>query len=267
MIKPPELTAALALGWSLLLTLALFSVAVVISVAFGSTNQAVIAGSVAEFLVMLPAARFLARLYGRGGDERAAFALAPTSRLELLIGASLGVILHLPAGYLSELVERRFPTPPEALRAQLQALTPSSAAMALLLLVCVAGVVPYIEELFFRGALFTPLLRGAPSFVAVWTTSIGFALAHQEPRNWAPLLLVAVVLGELRRRGGSIWAGVGLHAAFNAATLLFVFVAKPVDVKPQGGSWLLAVLGALLCVVGVWLFGRVSGRRLAEARS
>ncbi len=263
------LSAPLALGWSLLLTVGLFSVAVLVSVAFGPTNQGIVAGSVAEFLLMLPLARFLARTYG-DGDQRASLGLAPASRVELLIGGSLGVILHLPAGYVSELVERRFPTPPEALKAQLHALTPSSALMGAAMLICVAGVVPYIEELFFRGALFSPLLessaRGKSSpGVAVWTTSIGFALAHQEPRNWPPLLLVALVLGELRRRGGSIWPGVALHAAFNAATLLFVFVAKPVDVKPQGGSWLLAAIGAALCGVGVWLFGRVSARRLAEA--
>jgi membrane protease YdiL (CAAX protease family) len=78
------------------------------------------------------------------------------------------------------------------------------------------------------------------------------------------LFLVAFVLGELRRRGGSIWAGVVLHATFNAATLLFVFVARPVDVKPQASSWQLVSIGCVLSALGVWLFGRVSGRRLAE---
>jgi membrane protease YdiL (CAAX protease family) len=93
---------------------------------------------------------------------------------------------------------------------------------------------------------------------------MAFALAHAEPRNWAPLFLVALVLGELRRLGGSIWSGVALHAAFNAATLLFVFITRPVEVKPQGGSWQLASLGCLLCGAGVWVFGRVSQRRAAE---
>jgi membrane protease YdiL (CAAX protease family) len=264
MITTPKLTPPLAICWSMLLTLGLFSIAVVISVAFGATNQGVVVGSIAELLLMLPAARFLAKLYCEG-DQRRAFALAPVSRIELLIGVSLGVLLHLPVGYVSELVERQFPTPPEALRAQLQALTPSSVPMAILMLIGVAGVVPYIEELFFRGALFTPLLKNASGIVVVLTTSIAFALAHQEPRNWAPLLVVALVLGELRRQSGSIWSGVALHAAFNATTLLFVFIERPVEVKPQGGSWPLALGGALLCALGVWLFGRVAGRRSAEA--
>ena len=266
MSTTPTLTPPLAIAWSMLLTVGLFSIAVVVSVAFGATNQGVVVGSVAELLLLLPAARFLAKRYG-DGDPRRALALAPASRVELLIGGSLGVLLHLPAGYVSELVERQFPTPPEALRAQLQALTPGSLPMAIMMLIGVAAVVPYIEELFFRGALFSPLLKSSPGVVAVLTTSIAFALAHQEPRNWAPLLVVAVVLGELRRHSGSIWPGVALHAAFNATTLVFVFTQRPVEVKPQGGSWPLAVGGGVLCVLGVWLFGRVSGRRSLEARS
>lgn len=263
MIKATELSAAIALGWSLLLTMALITVAVVVGVLFGNTNTAVIVGGLAELALLLPASRFIARVYGAGAG-RAAYALGPASPLQLVIGASLGVILHLPTGYLSELVERRFPMPPSALRAQLQALTPSSVAAAVLMLLAVAVVVPFVEELFFRGALFTPLLRSGPALVAVWTTSLAFALAHAEPRHWPPLFVVALVLGELRRLGGSIWSGVALHAAFNAATLLFVFITRPVDVTPRGSSWQLASIGCVLSVAGVWVFGRVSGRRARE---
>jgi len=266
MIRPSELSAALALGWSLLLTFALVSLSVAVAVVFGSSNLAIAVAGPATLLVMFPAARFIAQLYG-DRDQRKAFALGPASPLQVVIGASLGLILQLPSGYLSSLVERRFPTPHEQLQAQLHALTPSSAAMATMMLVSVAALVPFAEELYFRGALFGALARTNPGFVATWTTSIAFALAHQEPRNWAPLLLVALVLGELRRRGGSIWSGVALHAAFNAATLLFVFMTRPTEVKVQEGSWPMAALGSLLVVGGVWVFGRVSERRLAEAAS
>lgn len=264
MNKTAQLSAALALGWSLLLTLGLLSVAVTVGVLFGSSNLAVVVAGPAELLLMVPAARFIARLYGDARPKQA-LALGSVSPLELVLGASLGIILHLPAGYLGALVERRFPTPPELLRAQLQQLTPTSALLGLGMLLSVAVIVPFAEELFFRGALFGALARSGPAFVAIWTTSIAFALAHQEPRNWAPLLLVALTLGFLRSLGGSIWSGVALHAAFNAATLSFVFVNRPLDVKPQEGSWPLAAVGCVLSVGGVWLFGRVAGRRLAEA--
>jgi membrane protease YdiL (CAAX protease family) len=263
MNRPAELSAALALGWSLLLTLGLLSVAIVVGTLFGSSNLAVVVAGPAELLLMVPAARFIARLYG-DPDAKKAFALGPASPLELVLGASLGIILHLPAGYLGALVERRFPTPPELLRGQLQQLTPTSAVLGVGMLLSVAVVVPFAEELFFRGALFSALTRTGPALVAIWTTSIGFALAHQEPRNWAPLLLVALTLGVLRSLGGSIWAGVALHAAFNAATLSFVFMQRPVEVKPGEGSWPLGAIGLALSVGGVWLFARVAGRRIAE---
>jgi membrane protease YdiL (CAAX protease family) len=266
MNKRPELSAALALGWSLLLTLGLLSVAITVSTLFGSSNLALVVAGPAELLLMYPAARFIANLYG-DREPRKAFGLGSVSPVELLLGASLGIILHLPAGYLGALVERRYPTPPEILRAQLQQLTPTSAALAVGMLLSVAVVVPFAEELYFRGALFGGLQRSGPAFIAIWTTSICFALAHQEPRNWAPLLLVALVLGTLRSLGGSIWAGVALHAAFNAATLSFVFLNRPQNVKPQEGSWQLAAIGCVLSVGGVWLFGRVASRRLTEATS
>jgi len=264
MSRPAELSAPVALGWSLVLTCALLALALVIGSLFGNSNLSIIVAGPAEVALMVPAAWLVARAYGRGGRRRD-LALEPASPLELVIGASLGVILHLPTGYLSDLVERRFPTPPESLHAQLVALTPASNSLALLMLLSVAVIVPLTEELFYRGALFTALLRGTPAALANWTTSLGFVLAHQEPRNWAPLLVVALVLGELRRHSGSIWPGIALHAAFNAATLLVIFVARPTEIKPDTSSWQLALSGALLSAVGIWLFGRVSGRRLLEA--
>jgi membrane protease YdiL (CAAX protease family) len=265
MIKPAELSAGLALGWSLLLTLGLFSVNVTISLLFGASNLAVIIAGPLELLLVLPAARFIARLYG-DPQPRQAFALAPVSPVELLIGVSLGVIVHLPIGYLSALVERRFPTPPAELRTELQMLMPSSVPAAIGMLLSVALIAAAVEELYFRGALFTALERANPAFVAIGTTSIAFALAHPRPRDWAALFVVALLLGEVRRRAGSIWAGVALHAAFNATTLVFLFMTRPLEVKPQeGGSWQLAVIGSALTVGGVWLFGRVASRRLAEA--
>jgi membrane protease YdiL (CAAX protease family) len=266
MNRPAPLSAALALGWSLLLSLGLVSVAVTVGSLFGSSNWAIVVAGPAEVLVMFPAARFIARLYA-DRDPRKAYALARVSPVELVLGVALGVLLHLPAGYLGALVERRFPTPPEVLHAQLAQLTPATPLVAVGMLLSVAVVVPFIEELFFRGALFSGLLRSGPAFVAIVTTSLGFALAHQEPRNWAPLLLVAVVLGVLRDLGGSICPGVGLHAAFNAATLSFVFMNRPVDLKPQEGSWQLATLGSALCAAGIWVYARVAGRRVAEARA
>lgn len=264
MKRPGQLDAPLALAWSLLLTLGLLSLNVIVGGLVGASNLALVLAGPAELLLMWPAASLIARLYGRG-EPRRDLALGATTPLELLVAASLGVLAHLPVGYLSALVERRFPTPVQELLTELAALTPSSPWFALGMLISVAAIVPLAEELFFRGALFTALLRGGTGWVALAVTSLAFALAHPKPRDWAALFAVALLLGHVRRVSGSIWAAVALHAAFNATTLVIVFVTRPVDVKPQESSWSLSAVGAILCAAGVWLFGRVAARRLREA--
>lgn len=263
MIGQQRLSPGIALGWALLLTLALYSANVAIGLLLGPSNLAVAIGGPVELSLIWPAAKLLGKVYGHD-DPRRDMALGSAPPLELLIGASLGVLLHLPVGYLSALVERRFPTPPKALELELVMLTPSSPAMAVAMFLSIALAVAFIEEVYFRGALYTALQRGNQAFVALWTTSIAFALMHPKPRDWAPLFVVALVLGELRRRGASVWPAVALHAAFNATTLLFVFITRPTEVKPEEGSWPLALMGCVLTVSGVVLFGRVAGRRLGE---
>lgn len=264
MTKLPELSAAVALGWSLLVTLSLASVGIVAGSLFGNTNQALIAGGVGELLLLLPAAHFIGRVYG-GPDRDRALGKLGVAPLELLIAGSLGLLLQAPMGYLIGLVETRFPTPRQELEAQLQQLTPQTPLLGALMFVIVALVAPYIEELFFRGALLTQLLRSGPAFVGIWTTALAFTLAHAgQPRHWPALFVLALVLGELRRQSGSIWAGVALHAGFNATTLLFVFFERPSRLESPDMPWHVAALGGLLSVLGLWLFRRVSARRLRE---
>jgi len=263
MIGHARLSPGIALGWALLLTMALYSANVAIGLLLGASNFAVLVGGPVELAIIWPAARLLGKIYA-DGEPRRDMALVPVSPLELVIGASLGVILHLPVGYLSALVERRYPTPPRQLELELAMLTPSTPAMAIGMFLSIALLVAFVEEIYFRGALFTALGRSNPAFVGLWTTSLAFAIMHPKPRDWAALFVVALVLGELRRRAASVWPGIVLHAAFNATTLLVVFITRPAQISPQEGSAPLAITGGLLIVSGVILFGRVASRRLSE---
>jgi len=92
--------------------------------------------------------------------------------------------------------------------------------LALLLLVAV--VAPFAEELLFRGMLY-PLLRARTgAFGAIVLSAAIFAAAHVVPLLMPGLFVVGLLLAYLRERSGSIWPGVALHALQNGTALLLI---------------------------------------------
>ena len=95
-------------------------------------------------------------------------------------------------------------------------------------------LVPFAEELMFRGFLFSSLrakYKFVPSLIA---TSIIFGVAHPQFGADAPLLWVAAIdtfilsafLCTLRERSGSIWPGVFLHGIKNGIAFFLLFGSK-----------------------------------------
>lgn len=84
---------------------------------------------------------------------------------------------------------------------------------------------PVAEELLFRGALFGLLARRW----AGWWPSLAsgglFGLLHlADPAAVPPLILMGVALGELRRRGGSLWPCIVAHAGNNVLAVALALV-------------------------------------------
>jgi len=85
---------------------------------------------------------------------------------------------------------------------------------------------PLVEEFFFRGYLFAVLRStrlGASGTIVI--TSLFFMLAHVGQYQWSVLLMVgvlALLLGYMREKSGSIWLPVLFHALNNLLTVVFV---------------------------------------------
>lgn len=90
---------------------------------------------------------------------------------------------------------------------------------------------PIVEEILFRGFLYTRLKQ---VFSIKWSAvivSIMFAVLHLQLGEGAPPLWVAaidtfflsLVLVYLREKTGNIWAGVGLHALKNSIAFVLLF--------------------------------------------
>jgi uncharacterized protein len=85
--------------------------------------------------------------------------------------------------------------------------------------VVVTLVVPFAEELFFRG-LGVRALGFLGGTVAVGATAIVFALAHGLLSALLPLGFFAAALGWVRYRSESVWPGFLAHAAYNGVGVL-----------------------------------------------
>ncbi len=101
-----------------------------------------------------------------------------------------------------------------------------------LIFVSLVIIPPIVEEILFRGFLYTGLKTKWPTWLAALITSIMFAAAHLQFGSGAPLLWVAaidtfalsLVLIYLREKTGGLSAPILLHGLKNgiAFTLLFI---------------------------------------------
>lgn len=93
----------------------------------------------------------------------------------------------------------------------------------------VVTIVPAIEELIFRGFLQTWLKEKFGITKAIVATSVIFAFFHfavgqgmDNVELIVSLFVLSCFLGFVRERQQSLWASIGLHATFNAISILFL---------------------------------------------
>ena len=75
-------------------------------------------------------------------------------------------------------------------------------------------VIPFLEEVIFRGLLQSALVSRLGAGRGVILTALLFALLHGLA-SFVPVLALALLLGELRQRTGSLWASYAVHLFHN----------------------------------------------------
>lgn len=76
-------------------------------------------------------------------------------------------------------------------------------------------VVPFFEEVLFRGLVQSALVSRMGATSGMILTALLFALLHGVA-SFVPVLALALVLGEIRQRTGSLWASYAVHLLHNA---------------------------------------------------
>ena len=174
-------------------------------------------------------------LNGRGASLRAIGWRRPrwTDPLHTLAGL---VVYFATYAVILALVTHLFPSLNVNQKQELGFDNPTTSRMALLLtFLSLVVLPPVVEEVLFRGFMFTGLRTKLKPIGAALLTSALFATAHLEFGSGKPLLWVAgidtftlsLVLCYLRHKTDSLWPGIFLHALKNfiAFASLYLFVA------------------------------------------
>ena len=79
---------------------------------------------------------------------------------------------------------------------------------------------PLVEEVLFRGILYPAIKQRGHPQLALWGTSLVFALMHANMATFLPLTFLALLLVLLYERTGNLLAPIVTHSLFNAANFL-----------------------------------------------
>ncbi len=254
---PARFSPLLALGWTVFATVALWFGLSAALFAFPHAAQSIVLLGLVQVAVYALVLGLFAAAQGTQLSEL--LALRRASLGVCLAAAALGFMLQIPATLLSNAVEHFFPTPAAVLAERALRITPQSTAQGVAIFLIVAGLGPCVEEFFFRGALYGALRRGYGAFVTAVSVSVCFAFGHVDLRLLLPLFAAALVLAQVREQTGSIWPGVALHGAFNAATLAVVFSGAAPGGKPPALPIWVAALGCLVTLALGLLVRALSG--------
>jgi membrane protease YdiL (CAAX protease family) len=200
-------------------------------------------------------------------------------RLAQLPPLLLMVPLALLASEIDNTMRAFFPPPDAQQLAQqvLQRVTSHGDLALVESLVVVVGLVPVVEEWFFRGVLQQGLVARLGKGAGVFLCALLFAVGHGGPElsaaSWAAvvaqILLLGLAFGWVREASGSLVGAIVLHAGVNLAGVL-ALAAEPLLAIPgynaAGAHTPLAVLApsAAAVVAGAAWLRRVAPRPFAS---
>jgi len=150
------------------------------------------------------------------------FGSAKVVVLSLLLVLAVGLVGIGNAYLYTQLTGKPFPVP-RVLPLIKNALKVNPAVAWL----SVAVVIPFVEEILFRGLLFGAFEKHWGVKAAVWASALVFVLVHLQIIGFLPLLFLGVLLAWARVKTGSIALPILLHGLNNAIATAMLAFAPP----------------------------------------
>jgi membrane protease YdiL (CAAX protease family) len=188
-----------------------------------------------QALMQLPVVVYFAWRAGRHPRGWRAFGLVPARPWRDLGAGVLGIVFALPVvssvGLVGALVGEQFGFKvPQIGHEMLETLSQTDDRVVVTSLLLSAVVVaPVLEEMIFRGLVQSVLRSVFRPWPTVIAASVVFAAIHYSAVTWVALpalLALALTLGWLYERTGSLWPGILVHAGFNLVNVAQVVGGK-----------------------------------------
>jgi membrane protease YdiL (CAAX protease family) len=186
---------------------------------------AIVSLSGAAFLMMWVTRRIWPALWSVAEPPGFGF-VRPKRKIHLLYGALAGLAALVVGSGLTALFTHGNPF----LQDVRTLANSASPALRMLLLAVTVCVIPPVEELVFRGALLSGLMRRMSPAWAILASAIIFGCVHLPDFKflWYPvpaLVLLGVLLAWLRLRTRSLWPCIAAHATNNFVAVLIWLAA------------------------------------------
>jgi sodium transport system permease protein len=204
---------------------------------------------------------------------RETFKLNRPPLLAIVAAVLLGVGLAPAVDLVSKAQNHFWPQDPETAKVTSELFVPALQAHPFLISLLVGALAGVFEELLFRGAVMTALMRRSRPMVAIGVTALIFGAAHLDLHGLALRTLLGCFLGYVVWRTGSIFPAMLMHALYDTTALLLAAWEVHVHgvegaVQPFGtGAILRFAIGVLVAAAGAWVLTRVRPVPEVEARA
>ena len=122
-------------------------------------------------------------------------------------------------------------------------------------------LLPFVEELIFRGVIMHGLMRNYSKFTAVFVSALMFALFHLNPWQFLATFILGLMLGILMVRTRNIYLCILGHAINNGLVLISIQYSKELQdtsffQSSKSSQLLISTLIVAAALVLVFIFSR-----------
>lgn len=110
----------------------------------------------------------------------------------------------------------------EAPASKIEILVRNKSLSSNILLVVVAAIAPFSEEVFFRGFLYSAFKKSWGVNAGLFLSSLLFALVHMELYSFIPLMIIGWILAYIFEKTKSLVPAIFLHGVYNLILILIL---------------------------------------------